>query len=118
MSIKAHIIRSEIIWVDEKDNVYRTRPDTEKISVKEFEHKDQEECFKPYRQNILTDTIMDYGGEDYTNDKGTGTIEIVAEDFERLYKNERFANQEDNEAVEMMKKYFDEGHWILVLDCW
>lgn len=116
MSIKAHIVREDVIYVDEQNNIYRERP--KDISVKEYIHKDHEECFRPYRQDTLTDTIIAYGGEDYTNYHGTGTIEIVAEDFEKLYENEYFANQEDNEAVEMMKKYFDEGHWILVLDCW
>lgn len=116
MSIKAHIVREDVIYVDEQNNVYRERP--KDVSVKEYIHKDQEECFRPYRQDMVTEALTKYGGEDYTNYEGLGTIEIVEEDFKELYENERFENQEDIEAVEMMKEYFDEGHWILVLDCW
>ena len=115
MSIKAHIVREDVIYVDENKNVYERAP--EGIPVKEYIHKDQEECFSLWSQTHLKKLILDYGGDDYSNYEGLGEIQIGLDDFDALYENESFEGR-DLDSIEMMRKYFDEGEYILVLNCW
>ena len=116
MSIVAYIVREDIIYVDENKNIYKEAP--ESVATKKYIHKDEELCFSCWSQDHIRRLILDYGGDDYTNYDCIGEIVIGLDDFEALYDNESFDNPEDEESIEKMKRYFDEGNYLLTLSCW
>lgn len=116
MSVRAYIVRKEVIYVDENNNIYEKAP--EGVPTKEYIHKDQEYCFSCWSQDHIRQLILDYGGDDYTNCDCVGELEIGLDDFDALYDNESFDDPDDKESIDKMRKYFDEGNWYLTLNCW
>ena len=115
MSVRAYITRETVVYIDDNDTVYRKAP--EGIATKKFIHTDEEFCINVWHQDHLIQLILDYGGDDYTNDDWVGEIEIGLDDFDALYDNESFEG-DDLESIEKIRKYFDEGNWYLTLNCW
>lgn len=116
MSVRAYIVREKMIWVNEDAGFFQYDNNGENLT--KYVHKDQEYCFSCWSQNHIRQLILDYGGDDYTNCDSVGEIEISIDDFKELYENESFDDPEDQESIEKIKKYFDEGNYYLTLNCW
>lgn len=116
MSVDAYITRKNKIWVDEINKTYYDNNDGEGLI--EYVHTSEECCINFSTQDHIRDLILEYGGHDYTDEDWNGTIELGLDDFEALYENEYFDDEDDIESIEQMKRYFDEGHYFLIFNCY
>ena len=120
MSVRAYIVREQLVWLDIESNlIYKKR--TNDKNLKEFVHKDLEYVFNIWHQDKLLDILFKNGACDFTNNDYICTIEIEKEYFDELIKNinnNRYSlTNDDLDSINLMKKYFDEGNDYLVLEC-
>lgn len=116
MSVRAYIVREEVIWVDKVNMTFQYNNDGE--NLERFTHSNEEFCFNFWRQSDFADIIRRNCCYDGTNDESSGTMEMEIEDFEEMLSENDFTNEEDLKSIEKMKKYFNEGYYLLTFNCY
>lgn len=116
MSVDAYITRKKYIWVNEDRGFFQYDNNGENLT--KYVHTSEECCINFSTQDHIRDLILEYGGHDYTDEDWNGTIELGLDDFEALYENEYFDDEDDIKSIEQMKRYFDEGHYFLIFNCY
>ena len=116
MSVRAYITRRKTIWVNEDAGFFQYNNNGENLT--KYVHESEEYCLNIWHQDELLEELFKWGAEDYTNHDFAGHIEIGLDDFEAFYENTYWEDLVDIESIDKIKKYFDEGNYWLVLNCY
>lgn len=83
---------------------------------------EQEPFFNLWGQDRLFEDLFVNYGFDGTNNDCVGQLELTDEQFAEFCNNKnRYLNKwsdYDLEILNKIKKYFDEGNWLLQLECY
>lgn len=109
MSVRAYLI--------ERNEVDCNRPGFQKFEI----YRDCTPFFNIWRSNNLID-IFRYFGYDGSNEDCVGDFELTDDQFECFMEdfeeNTKNWSEYDLEIVKKIKKYFDEGNWLLQLEAY
>ncbi len=115
MSVRAYIIRTKKIWINEDKGFFQYNNDGENLT--RYIHEDEEYAINVWHQEDLIEKMCDYGAEKFVNQDLLGQIEMGKDDFLSMYEMEDFEG-DDLESVEVIKEYFNQGNLWLVLKCY
>lgn len=83
---------------------------------------EREPFFNLWKQDKLFEDLFMYYGFDGTNNDCVGQLELTDEQFEEFWNNKhKYLNKwsgYDLEILDKIKKYFDDGNWLLQLECY
>lgn len=117
MSVRAYIVREDIIWVDKENKTFYDRYEDDKDLIR-YAHKSEEFCFNFWAQDDFAEIIRDYCCYDGTNIESSGIMEMEIEAFEKMLSENDFTDAEDLDSIETMKRYFNEGYYLITFNCY